>query len=162
MFKITTDDKNGKETKNVDLSPGGRVTLGAAIIAGLASVAAPIVSDFCVIRPQNKADNELKTNVQELEKQKFEFDKKLKEESQSLEKQKFQSELLQSVLQGKDSKQRAQALRLLAEMKLLDMPDSLINDFIKNPNIVPQLSPQSTEKPEAPSTSVNGKPIGSK
>jgi hypothetical protein len=162
MFKLTTGTEDGKETKNIGLSGSGWVTLAAAFIAAIASVVGPVYSDLEVNKPKNEADNILKTHDQELEKQKFEFEKKLKEESQSLEKQKFQSELLQSALQGANPKQRAQALRMLVDMKLLDIPCSLMIDFIKNPNTVPRLSPQSAGKPKAPSTSVSGKPIASK
>ena len=96
MLKLTTDTENGKETKNIDLSKSGWATLVIAFATAIAPIVVPIYSDSAVNKPKTKADNELKTNVQELEKEKFEFDKKLKEESQSLEKQKFQSELFHS------------------------------------------------------------------
>ena len=86
-------------------------------------------------------------------------DLELKKQTQLLEMQKFQLELLQRALQGKNSKQRAQSLRMLVDMKLLDAPRSMIDDFIKNPNAVPQWLPESTERTPSPPTSSGGKPI---
>src|SRR5690348_10523526 len=107
MFKFTTTNTDGKETKDVDVTMAGWLTIGVAFIAALAPVITSIYSDFVVTNPNNEAVERLKKNDQELEKQKFEFDKKSKEESQLLEKQKFQSELFQSALQGANPKQRA-------------------------------------------------------
>lgn len=132
------------------------------IIGALLTLATSMYTIDHVTEPQNDADKTFKDNAQNLEKQKFELDQELKKQSQLLEKQRFQSELLQSALQGENSKQRAQALRMLVDMKLLDIPRSLMTDFIKNPNTVPQFSPQSTGKPKPPSTPVSGKPIASK
>jgi hypothetical protein len=175
---------SGDQQKTVDIPnaslAGGTATVTATVatigtvaitvITAIVTLVSTVITYHFVTEPQyhlmtekqNDVDQDLKKKTQLLEVQKFEFEKKLKEESQSLEKQKFQSELLQSTLQGKNSKQRAQTLRMLADMKLLNISPSLIDDFIKNPNTVPQLSPQSIGKPTAPSTSVSGKPTTSK
>jgi hypothetical protein len=133
------------------ISGSAAIALTVAVING----AATWFTDNYVTKPQN--DREFS-----LEEKKFLLDEELKKQTQLLEQQKFQSELLQSALQEANPKQRAQALRMLVDMKLLNISPSLIDDFIKNPNTVPQLSPQSTGKPKAPSTSVSGKPITSK
>ena len=115
-----------------------------AIATALITLISSVYSAYFVTNPQNEREISLKNDAQSLELKKFHLDEELKKQTQLLELQKFQSELLQSALQEENSKQRAQALRMLVDMKLLDAPSSLIDDFIKKPNTVPRLSPQST------------------
>lgn len=69
------------------------------------------------------------------------------EHAQLLKKQNFELILLKTALQLQDPEQRAQSLLLMVEMKLLDIPKSTMDDFIKNAKTVPQWPPESSEKP---------------
>jgi hypothetical protein len=82
----------------------------------------------------------------------------LKKQTQLLEMQKFQLELLQRALQGENPEQRAQSLRILADMKLLDALRPMIDEFIKNPDTVPQWPPGSIGKAPASPASLGGEP----
>ena len=77
---------------------------------------------------------------------------KVKKQIQSLEEQKFRLELLQRALQVEDSQQRAQSLRMLVDLQLLDYPKLGIEEFIKNPNTIPQWPPESSGNAPSPAS----------
>ena len=81
-----------------------------------------------------------------------EADKTFKEDTQDLEKNKFQLELLQRALQVGSPEHRAQSLRMLVDMGLLNVKEPMIVEFTKNPNLVPQWPSESTGKAPSPAS----------
>lgn len=86
---------------------------------------------------------------------------KVKKQIQLLEEQKFKLELLQHALQVENSQQRAQSLRMLVDLELLDYPKQGIEEFIKNPDTIPHWPPESSGK-ASPSVSGGEKSSTSK
>jgi hypothetical protein len=132
MFRFTTTtDAKGEKTKNVEVSNlAGWLTIGIALIAALAPIITSIYTGCMVTNPNNEA-------------------------VQRLEKQKFQSELLQKALQMEKSQDREKSLRILKDLKLLGDPDPKIEEFLKNPDTIPQWPSASSER-KAPSSASGG------
>lgn len=157
-FKVRTNPNT--QQQSVEIPAAAWVAVLVAIIGGVVTIATSLIIAFGVTKSQNEDDLKFKREVQSLEVKKFEFDEELKKQTQSLEMQKFQLELLQRALQGKNDIQRTQSLRILVDMKLLNIPR--IDEFIKKPNTAPQWAPQSTGKALASPASLGGEPNASK